>query len=300
MLSLRRSTWLWLGVAVWGFAWSAHAQDIDLDRVCRELVDKGRDSYKDLGVPPQVSPILTEKYKGKAGDQVIRLLAKKHSSDTAIDAYVKLQLLTFEPDFKKAASEDIEKILKALPGLDRLPTPPSGLHRLEKMSWKQPLPKAGLEKATAAYNVKVGEVHSRNQRSLEYRKKLLQQLPSEGGYKLLGLLINHADVGAAGEEMPIKKKWQDGKHVPLEPTYDVAHAADEAGKVGAIEADMKRKIIAAMNQLMRIKGRYQSVSRTGVYEKDGKHHIWMHWRKTDKVMGENDAYYKQIKTALGD
>ncbi len=297
---MRRVSRMWIGVWCALAAGGVLAQEPDLDAVCRELIQKGKDSYKDLGVAPQVSPVLTEKYKGKASDQVIRLLGKRHSSDSAIDAYVKLQLLTFEPDFKTASPDALEDMLKQLPALDRLPTPPGGLHQLEKLSWKQQLPKSGLEKATGHYNAGVGEIHTKNMRSLEYRKKLLQSLPAEGGYLLLGLLLNHLDVAAAGEEVPLKKHWDgaQNKTVIDEPTYDMPRAAEEAGKVGEMSNDMRRMALSALNKMRTIKGKYQSVPRTGVYEKDGSHHIWMHWEKTDNILGENDMYYEQVKSAL--
>ncbi len=268
------------------------AAEENLARLCKDWAKNGRDSYKELGVPPQVSPIVTDRYKGKHGDQVIELLGRKHSSDGPIDAYVKFQLISFEPDLKQATSKQLENIVEAMPEIEGYPTrPPSELLRVIEISKREKVDNEALVKVASDFNVSVKGIASRNSRSFDYRKRLIEALPDEGGYKLYATLLTYFELKMTGQTMPIRQK-RDPKtkqKVNAEPAYDIAYAVELAAKTGELDSGMKRNLLGVLNKMRVAKDKVKVVASAGVDK--AKNEIKVNWRGTGDLLGKDDEHY---------
>ncbi len=278
---------------------STQAADVNMARLCKDLAKKGRDSYKELGVPPQVSPILTEKHKGRHEDQVLEQLTRNHSSDAPIDAYVKYQLIAFEPDFSKATPKQLEDIIESMPEIASYPSrPPSSLVRMVEISKKEKIPKGVLKEAAQAFNVTAKQIATLNGRAFEYRKRLIKSLPDAGGYKLYALLATHYDVQVAGQKIPVKTKRdpKTKKKVPAEPTFDIAYAEEIASKTGELTSTMKRNITGVLKKMMIAKSKVRLVVSASL-DKDA---LRINYRGATKILGEDGVYYAKIMEKLNE
>jgi hypothetical protein len=99
----------------------------ELVPISKVLVQVSREARvawdKDKSWPTDKSDFAQRKKLRVENAELLGALARKINPEPAIDAYIKLQLLSFEPDFTLAEPEQIQRIIKVMPKLEAAPVP---------------------------------------------------------------------------------------------------------------------------------------------------------------------------------
>lgn len=182
---------------------AAHAEDTDTAEAPRKLVAakviqqlaaeaKAALRNKDATFPPRAESDFAETAGGTLGSEdVVKSMQRRLDRVPLVDAYIKWQLLSFEPKLKELGAADIIKVFDALPELQpRDQVSRSDQRIVQTYGNKKDIPaEASRRLARIAENFEAEQkkIDAHNQPNLELRKALMSQLPDHPGVELLAL-----------------------------------------------------------------------------------------------------------------
>jgi hypothetical protein len=97
---------------------------ITLDRAVSELVREARAGWDiDRTWPREKADFADEQDLTMPGEVVVEALGRKLHNHPAVDAYIKWQLLSFDPNLSQLDQRQLRRVLRALPPIAAQPTP---------------------------------------------------------------------------------------------------------------------------------------------------------------------------------
>ncbi len=108
--------------------------------------------HRDRTLPRDTSNFAQDRQLAMDDVEVIRLLGRTLHDHTVIDAYIKWQLLSFEPDLSSLTTHDYAVILSHLPALEPMPGPADATNRRAAAALHQMQAQRAQEKAAARAN----------------------------------------------------------------------------------------------------------------------------------------------------
>jgi hypothetical protein len=171
--------------------------------ISRELLEQAREAVKkDYAWPSTKSDYADKRQVALDSKSVIAELSRSQDRQPAVDAYVKLQLLSFGPALSEIDARKANRLIGAMPKYMPDPALPAmEMAKLQGYNKGQVAPPA-----LAARTKKLQEylqeqqtiIERANQPTIAYRKALIEALPDEGGTRLLARVQDLADQLQAG------------------------------------------------------------------------------------------------------
>lgn len=221
------------------------AQPVPISTAINELRREGRKSWmKKQSFPREESNYASEKHFTTDNRKLIHALSTRLSTNTAIDAYIRWQLLSFDPDFKGLNPKAIEKLAIALPPLRNLdgflpgfdPTIStvndgavldvtaivSADRRYVTMTTRASQASVvQIRQAPVTSGVAPVIVAAANQAALNFRDELIDRLPPARGGQAMVMLQDVIDRNAAADTSTTERFHQFAaatRNLPSDPT----------------------------------------------------------------------------------
>lgn len=95
-----------------------------ISKVTREIADEARRDWKRDRALRRYADYSSRVQFGLTNRQLIAALLKRQDNHPTVDAYVRWQLLSFEPDLSEARDIELRRMVAMMPELTHLPAPP--------------------------------------------------------------------------------------------------------------------------------------------------------------------------------
>lgn len=175
---------------------------ISVQEAARDLVQEAKKQMRELKVwPRQTSDYAIKTNTMIEGEEVIKALGRRWDRMGALDGYVKWQLLSYQPSLVDAGPRELEAIVRFFPELMPRPNPTAAQMRIFNAAEKQALPqyKDKIRDEINKYEMAIADVANLNKPSLEYRDKIIFELPEDNGLRLQVMLMDAQDRFVAGD-----------------------------------------------------------------------------------------------------
>ncbi len=159
---------------------------------------------KDGILEDPVKPTFADSFEYLLDDDTLidALLKKQDRKSIACDAYIKWELLSFNPDLSNLDNRTFDKLLATLPAFVQSPAAdPAKLKRFEKlayMSGRDPQAAKKLQSEWDVMRVTISQQKLLNVPATQFREILLDQMPLEGPRRIRVMLQWLADNINAG------------------------------------------------------------------------------------------------------
>lgn len=162
--------------------------DADIRNVTRDLAAEAARELKGVGAFPRKESDYAQVTNTRLPSQaVVDALGRRLDRNPAVDAYVKWQLLSYQPVYSEAGEKGYESIVRGLPSLLPRPAIKSNAKRAFDLAAQGPQPKLveQLKKAIDEYELLVQQVNTTNGPAVAYRDKVIMELPETDGMRLV-------------------------------------------------------------------------------------------------------------------
>jgi len=163
-----------------------------------ELRREGR-TFERTGRLEQLNPDFNERFEHPVTPEYALkgVLEPQHASDEIIDAYVRWQLLSFEPDFSTLELDAFRRFINRLPRLRNHPAAAPRLHeqfdRLAELSGRNAGVRDRLRERWDALRIEIRRYDVLMKPSLKFRDAVYDMLPRTGPFRPIFLLYDLRD-----------------------------------------------------------------------------------------------------------
>ncbi|QNN21274.1 hypothetical protein HED60_02985 [Planctomycetales bacterium ZRK34] len=180
----------------------AQFKKISVNEAVRDLVLEAKKKMRELQVwPRQTSDYAVKTNTMIESEEVIKALGRRLDRLGVMDGYVKWQLLSYQPSLVDASPRELEAIVRFFPQLMPRPNPTAAQMRIFKAAEQRALPqyKDKIRAEISEYELAVANIANMNKPAMEYRDKIIFELPEDNGLRLQVKLMDAQDRFVAGD-----------------------------------------------------------------------------------------------------
>lgn len=215
-------------------------------QAARELAKEAHAALKEGKPFPRTEPDYAKTGAALSRTDVRRLLTKQLDPTPAVDAYIKWQLLSYEPDFSEMSPGQALRLIPGIPAFEE-----AGQLKPDDHAFVQRYANRG--RITAAQSrrlIELGQrfhheqaaIRKRNEPNEAYRKALIEALPEAHGVKLFAMIRD-----AAQRMRACDRGWNSSVDRMLEKCQQLG----QAGTMSKAEVSAAKRLIRELKQIGR-------------------------------------------------
>ncbi len=226
----------------------AAAADAQLARqAVAKLADEARTALKDdQPFPRSESDYAKGDTETLTGDEVLKLLMKKLDRNPTVDAYIKWQLLSYEPDLAAVKPADAMRLIAAMPAFE----PAGRLDKPDHAFVKRYANRDDISAAHARKLIEIGQrfhhaedaIIRRNEPNDAYHAAVIDALPDTLGLKLHAIIHDTEQRMRAGN-----RSW-------ASRVDNVLEHCEKLGEGGKLPPAVRTPLKARLKRLTQVKG----------------------------------------------
>lgn len=204
------------------------AQRVNAQQLVRQLADEARAALgPDAKFPPRDKPDVAASVDGTlSSPEVVRILQRKLDRDPLVDAYVKWQLLSFEPNLSGLSAREAMRVVDALPELPVQGRVDPRHDRLVQNYGNKPnLPDALIkqfEVIVADFNKEQATIAERIKPNYAYREHVLKEVAQVQGVEFPAMFKDAEQRVRAGDKFwnrSVQDIVEKAKAIKSDPAY---------------------------------------------------------------------------------